>query len=756
MNSKSSPLSLQQQIDQAVALQNAGAIGAAKEVFLSVLEAEPKQAAAHYSLGAIAASKGDSRQALMHFQEVVAVFPGFAPAHLALSIVSFNENLLDEALVSAERALDLEPDLAGVQEHLDAMQLAAQQRQQTAAGGKSEPNWVTESGRLVGEGVNFQTQDQHEQALALFEQALSLEPEHFPALYSIGLSLSRTGRLHEALDYFSRAVAAQPDAAIGHFALGKALQDLGLVEAALAAFEKSIEIDPQFMQAHNSKAALLQAANRHHDALTTLVKASEINPNDIRTLEGQGLLLTQFKQFEWATNAFRRALQIDPGYPYLEGNLMNARLHNCDWTDFEAAKESIFEGIRAGKRVCSPHTIMSLTDDAQLAKRCIEIYAADKVGTSFYKLWQGEVYHHRRKRVAFISGDFRTHPVGYLLIGMIEGLDKRRFEITGISTSAPDGSDLWKRYRCAFDHYLDVQGKPSLEIARLLRAMEIDIVIDLSGYTEGSRLDVLAHRPAPVQMTYLGFPGTLALPFINYLIADPRIIPPDLQSHYSEKLVYLPHCYLPRDNAIVPSSATPLRSDFGLPESGIVFCSFNHDYKINPPIFKVWMDLLKEVPDSVLWLMKLNDNAHVNLSKSAMEHGVNPERIVYATRLPRVQDHLARYRLADLFLDTYPYNGHTTAGDALRAGLPVVSLCGESFASRVAASLLHDVGLPKYACNTVEDYKSTALRVATNSNERLVVAEYLRSLINNTQWPPSNEAQAEALMQVLQEVHLNQ
>jgi len=753
MNTKSTQLSSQQLIDQAVALQNAGAVEAAKEVFSRVLQTDPHHAAAHYSLGAISASAGEGLQALMHFQEVVAAFPKFAPAHLALSIVSFNENLLDEALASAERALSLEPDLAGVQEHLDAMKLAAQQRQQTAAGGNSEPNWVTESGRLVGEGVNFQTQDQHEQALALFEQALNLEPEHFPALYSIGLSLSRTGRLQEALDYFTRAVAAQPVAAIGHFALGKVLQDLGLVEAALAAFEKSLEIDPQFMQAHNSKAALLQAVNRHHDALTTLVKASEINPNDIRTLEGQGLLLTQFKQFEWATNAFRRAMQIDPGYPYLEGNLMNARLHNCDWTDFEAARESIFEGVRAGKRVCSPHTIMSLTDDAQLAKRCIEIYAADKVGTSFYNLWQGEVYHHRRKRVAFISGDFRTHPVGYLLIGMIEGLDKRRFEITGVSTSAPDGSDLWKRYRCAFDHYLDVQGKPSLEIARLLRAMEIDIAIDLSGYTEGSRLDVLAHRPAPVQMTYLGFPGTLALPFIDYLIADPRIIPPELQHHYREKVLYLPHCYLPRDNSVVPSPETPKRSDFGLPDTGIVFCSFNHDYKINPPIFKVWMDLLKEVPKSVLWLMKLNDGAHVNLTNSAIEHGVDPARIVYATRLPRIEDHLARYRLADIFLDTYPYNGHTTAGDALRAGLPVVSLCGESFASRVAASLLHDVGLPQYACTSLADYQATALRMAQNDVERKDVINHILQKISNDVWPPSDQQQASALQEILIHLH---
>jgi len=199
----------------------------------------------------------------------------------------------------------------------------------------------------------------------------------------------------------------------------------------------------------------------------------------------------------------------------------------------------------------------------------------------------------------------------------------------------------------------------------------------------------------------------------------------------------------------VPSPETPKRSDFGLPDTGIVFCSFNHDYKINPPIFKVWMDLLKEVPESVLWLMKLNDGAHVNLTNSAIEHGVDPARIVYATRLPRIEDHLARYRLADIFLDTYPYNGHTTAGDALRAGLPVVSLCGESFASRVAASLLHDVGLPQYACRNIADYHATALRLATNTGERTGIKAHLGLLINGNHWPPSDESQAKALMRIL-------
>ena len=279
--------------------------------------------------------------------------------------------------------------------------------------------------------------------------------------------------------------------------------------------------------------------------------------------------------------------------------------------------------------------------------------------------------------------------------------------------------------------------------------MEIDIAIDLSGHTEGTRLDVLSHRPAPVQMTYLGFPGTLGLPFIDYLIADPRIIPPEQQKHYAEKILYLPHCYLPRDTSVVPSPETPKRSDFGLPEEGFVFCSFNHDYKINPPMFKVWMDLLKEVPGSVLWLMKLNDTAQANLSKEALKHGVNPERLVYATRVPRVEDHLARYRLADLFLDTFPYNGHTTAGDALSAGLPVVTVCGNSFASRVAGSLMHDIGVNDLVSENLKAFHDKALFFAANKDNGASKENALMLKITGKEWPPSSLVQAEAFQTIL-------
>jgi predicted O-linked N-acetylglucosamine transferase (SPINDLY family) len=253
-------------------------------------------------------------------------------------------------------------------------------------------------------------------------------------------------------------------------------------------------------------------------------------------------------------------------------------------------------------------------------------------------------------------------------------------------------------------------------------------------------------------VTYLGFPGTLGLPYIDYLISDPRIIPPELEQHYGEKILKLPHCYLPRDNSVVPSPETPKRADFGLPEEGVVFCSFNHDYKINPPLFKVWMDLLKEVPGSVLWLMKLNEGAHKNLADSAQAHGVDPARIIFAERVPRVEDHLARYRLADVFIDTFPYNGHTTAGDALLAGLPVVSLCGSSFASRVAASLLHDVGLPELACYSYQEYHDKALQMATDGGVRSGYKFHLNNRFNSSLWPASAQKQAQALAAVLTQI----
>ena len=725
-NKKIMKHSIPNQIEKALALQNVGEVDSAQNIFEMILKTEPRNAVALYSLAAIESGKFNFDKALKFIQPVTISHPNFAQAHLAKSVILFNLGKFDESFKAALKAIHLEPSLPTAQEHLETVKVA--QSLQAKPSGKLFTSDIPIDPKLhalTQQAIALQGQAKHNEALEILQQALLINSNDFASLYSMGISLGATGKKMDALDCFIRAAEAAPQLALAHFAMAQSYADIGLSDDALVCFDKAIEVDPSYTQAYTNKAALLQAIDRHHDALLTLVACVDVDPNNFTAFEGQGQLLGQFKQYDLSVNAFKRALQINPNYNYGEGHLMHARLSCCDWTDYEESRQSIFDGIRAGKKVCGAMTIMSITDDAALARQCIEIYAKDKYGDPLFKLWNGEKYAHRRKRVAFISADFRIHPVGYLLIEMIENFDKKKFELTGVFTGTPDGSDLWKRYRCAFDHYLDAKNIPSSELAKLLRAMEIDIAIDLSGHTEGTRLDVMSHRPAPVQMTYLGFPGTLGLPFIDYLIADPRIIPSESQHHYKEKILYLPHCYLPRDTSVVPSLKIPNRSDFGLPEEGFIFCSFNHDYKINPQMFKVWMNLLRDVQGSVIWLMKLNDVAQTNLTKEAIKCGVDPNRLIYATRVPEVQDHLARYQLADLFLDTSPYNGHTTASDALNSGLPIITLCGNSFSSRVASSLLHDMGLQELICNNLDNYYQLALYFANNK----IPLQHLRNIL---------------------------
>ena len=675
------------QIDKALALQSAGELDAAVSLFEKVLKSDSQNAVALYSMAAIESTRKNYEKALTYIQPVTASHPNFAQAHLAKSVILFNLGQFDPALKAAEKAIRLEPSLQNAKAHLDTVKVAKGMQQPSGQGATALNPEVQ---ALTQKAISLQGSAEHNEAIALLNKAIQMAPTDFAALYSLGISLGATGQKMEALDCFIKATDSAPHLVLGHLAKAQSYADIGLSDDALLCFDKAIEVDPTYTQSYTNKAALLQAINRHQDALLTLIACVEVDPLNVTALEGQGLLLGQFKQFDLSVNAFKRALEIDPNYSYGEGHLMHARLSCCDWTDYEESRQRIFAGIRAGKKMCGPLTIMAITDDAKLARQCIEIYARDKYGEPLFKLWNGEKYAHRRKRVAFMSSDFRNHPVGYLFIELIEKFDKDKFELTGVFTGNEDDSELWKRYRCSFNHYIDAKNIPSLELAKLLRAMEIDIIIDLNGHTEGTRLDVLSHRPAPFQISYLGFPGTLALPFIDYIIADSNVIPSELISHYFEKVLYLPHCYLPRDSAVIPSLIKPSRTDFGLPEKSFIFCCFNHDYKINPPIFHLWMQLLKDKADSVLWLMNLNDSAMNNLKKEAILEGVDPKRLIFATRVPNIEDHLARYQLADVFLDTFPYNGHTTVSDSLYSGLPVITKSGTTFASRVGFSLLND------------------------------------------------------------------
>ncbi|TCT21325.1 tetratricopeptide repeat protein [Thiobaca trueperi] len=579
---------------------------------------------------------------------------------------------------------------------------------------------------ILIQGIEFQHQGRTDEAARLFQAVLAAHPNHPAALYSLAVIAMDRADPEEALRLTETGVLAAPDFAPIWFAHATALRALGRQEEALANYDRALEIQPDYLEALTNSGVLLRELLRHGEALERFNRILTIDPNSTTALANCAILLTEFKQSEEAIKLFERLLALNPDFDYGLGLLCYERLHICDWTDYESQAARIIEGLRAGRRVCKTLALMAICDSAEDHFRAARIFAESYCPRQPIALWQGEQYKHDRIRIAYVSADLREHPVGHLMAGVFEHHDKSRFETIAISVGIDDQSRLRERMVKAFDHFIDARLMGSRQIAEKMREMEVDIAIDLSGYTADSRIHVFAYRPAPVQVGYLGYPGTLGTDYMDYIIADRHVIPEEHQPFYSERVLYLPESYLPTDDSIRISERTPTRAECGLPETGFVFCSFSHDYKITPSIFSVWMRLLNQVPGSVLWLMSRNELSQRNLRSEAGRHGVDPARLIFASRVPRIEDHLARYRQADLFLDTHPYNAHTTAADALMAGLPVVTYMGNAFPSRVAGSLLYSVGLGNLVGQSLEQYESLALELANNPEELLRIKVHLK------------------------------
>jgi protein O-GlcNAc transferase len=561
-------------------------------------------------------------------------------------------------------------------------------------------------------GIELQNAGRIDEAEALFKDYLKSYPDDPAAIYSLAVILLRRADSAAAMPLLEHGVAVAPHFAPLWFARGTALQGAGRREEALASFDKALEAKPDYIEALINSGALLRDMLRHAQALERFNRVLTFNPNYETALGNCAILLTEFKRSEDAIRMFSRLLQINPDYDYGLGMLAYERLHACDWTDHAATREKIVADVRAGKRSCKSLGFMTLSDSALDHQICARTFAQHRFPQSAEPLWRGERYPHKKIKLAYVSADLREHPVGHLMAGIFERHDKSRFETIAISLGIDDKSRLRTRMLNAFDQFIDVKHLGSRQIAELMREQEIDIAVDLGGYTSDSRTDVFAHRPVPIQVNYLGYPGTMGTDYMDYIIADRHVIPPEHQPYYNERVVYLPDAYLPTDSGVRIAERTPTRAECGLPETGFVFCSFNHDHKISPHVFEVWMRLLNQVPGSVLWLMSRSEVSQRNLQREAAARGVDPSRLIFATRVPMVEDHLARYRQADLFLDTHPYNAHTTAADALMAGLPVLTYMGQAFPSRVAGSLLHAIGLPELVTHTLEEYESLALELA--------------------------------------------
>jgi len=567
---------------------------------------------------------------------------------------------------------------------------------------------------ILIQAIEWQTQGKLDDAVKAFNDVLSMDPNSPHALYSLGLIAMNAGDLARAQEYCDQGVKANLQFAPLHYLRGAVLQATGNKEAALSSYDAALEIQPDYQEVLLNSGAMLRAMFRHKEALERFNKILTINPNHTGALANCGIMLTEFKQSEPANAMFERLLKINPDYDYAQGLLFYERMHICDWTDFDKLKDKITQDVRAGKRACKSLAFMSASDQASDHLIAAKTFASGYCPKKPILLWNGERYRHNKIRLAYVSPDLREHPVGHLMAGIFEHHDKSRFETIAISIGIDDGSRLRARMLKAFDRFIDVRDMTSEQIARMMRDMEIDIAVDLGGFTSDTRTDIFAYRPAPVQVNYLGYPGTMGTDYYDYIIADRHIIPPEHQKYYTEKVAYLPDTYLPTDNSVKISERTPTRAECGLPETGFVFCSFSHDYKISPPVFDVWMRLLTQVPGSVLWLMSRGELAQKNLRKEAQARGVDSARLIFAGRVPLVEDHLARYRQADLFLDTHPYNAHTTAADALMAGLPVITYMGNSFPSRVAGSLLHAIDMPELVTDSLAAYQKLGLHLANN------------------------------------------
>ncbi len=581
-----------------------------------------------------------------------------------------------------------------------------------------------------------------EAALTRFDSILVLNPTHYDALAARGAVLSSLGQHQDALEAYGRAQQIRPGSAQIHNNRANSLFALGRRDEALESYELALKQNPTYAEAWCNRAILLMELSRLQEALESFKNATDLRPDHGDAWEGRATVLTRLEHRAEAVRAYNRAialkgpqpqllynranahailknyqaaifdceqaLAVDPDYPYVRGVLAHARMQICDWNNLEQQMHEIETGLRAGKRVITPFNLKALSDSAELQLRCAELWTVHECPPAPEPMAPAKVYDHRRIRVAYVSGDFSNTAVAGLMAPVFESHDRECFETIAVSFGPPDHSVMRTRLQSAFDNFVDVAGQSDFAIAEYLRRAEIDIAVDLMGFTGQCRSAIFAHRPAPIQVNYLGFPGSLGAPYYDYIVADQIVIPEEHAQFYAEKPALLPHCYLPADPARLNKRATPTRKAAGLPDEGIVFASFNNTYKFAPDVFAVWMRLLTATEGSVLWLPEGNSAARVNLIREALARGVAGERLIFAPPVPAAEDHLARLSLADIFLDTAPYNSHSTAIDALTAGVPIVTMAGNSFASRVAASALIAAGLSQLVTSSLAEYERLA------------------------------------------------
>jgi protein O-GlcNAc transferase len=521
-----------------------------------------------------------------------------------------------------------------------------------------------------------------------------------------------------AVASFTKAIQLQPDYAEAYNNLGTVLHDIGRNEDAIASYSKAVQFQPNFSEAHNNLGNVLKDSHRSEEAVSCYVRAIRIRPDFATAHSNLGSVLSELGRYEEGIASYLEALRYKPDSSATLAKLVHQLARICDWDAMQSNVTALLDPGLSEEGVV-PFGLLHIEDNPARHHQRSELYAKQKFPLQELSCIPRPEVKPERLRVGYFSADFHDHATMYLMARLFELHDSDKFEIVAYSYGHGANDSMRSRLRDAVGEFHDVRDLDDRAIAELGRSHRLDIAVDLKGYTQYARLGIFSYRVAPVQISYLGYPGTIGAPFLDYIIADQTVIPREQSVHYSEKIIYLPHSYQVNDDARKISDKAITREDAGLPETGFVFCCFNNNDKIGPNEFDIWMRLLQQVKGSVLWLFKSNKWAEENLQKEARKRGVHSERIIFADRMPNAE-HLARHRLADLFLDTFNYNAHTTASDALWSGLPIVTMLGEGFAARVAGSLLTAIDLPELITVSENEYEQLALDLALNP-ERLAV-----------------------------------
>ena len=568
-------------------------------------------------------------------------------------------------------------------------------------------------------GIALYESGDFQAALAACDAALAKGQASAKLHYTRANVLAMLKRPDEAIAAYGACLAMDPAHVSARYNRATVQAGLQRWASALADLDRTLELSPALADAWNNRAGVLQAMGRYDEALASIAQVLRLRPRDASACYNAGTMLLALNRFEEAVQAFERTLYLNPNHSDAAGCLGSAVLRACDWPRLERLTPPLLAGVAEERIVLPPLALLAISDDPLLQRKCSEVNLRRSLaGTPLAQcavepLWKGEAYGHQKLRIGYVSSDFRDHPVAHQLVGLLESHDREQFEILGFANGRADDGAVRQRIRKACNSFHDIGETGSLEAAQLVRALEVDVLVDLNGQTLGWRPGIFKYRPAPVSATYLGYAGTTGADFIDYVIGDPQVTPFDLAPGMSEKIVQLPHSFWPADPAL-PEPEQLSRAEAGLPEDAFVFCCFNANHKIRPDLFACWMRLLQALPKSILWIRAGEPAMEARFLDAAGASGIDRSRILFARREASFSRHLGRMRQADLFLDTFPYNAHVTASDALWAGLPVLTLQGRSFASRVAAGFLVALGLDELVTSRAEDYEALALSLAAD------------------------------------------